>query len=132
MPKGKKKAAKAAPSGGDMEFMEDPTAEDGGGAAPAPAPAGGGGFQKFDISPTMPDGSWRPSGELRKKKDGKGWKKRWCHLVRIDASNGLACGPNSRLIFAHLAPVHRRGQRCGTERTQSTLRTAEGGRSGSR
>ena len=109
MPKGKKKAAGGASPGGDMEFMEDPT-EDGGGAAPAPAGTPPGGFQKFDTSPTLPDGSWRPSGELRKKKSGKGWKKRWCHLVRcVYASE--PCAPKSRLMMRTLLRLRTGGDK---------------------
>lgn len=31
------------------------------------------------------DGNWLPKGELRKKKAGKGWKKRYCCIVRQTA-----------------------------------------------
>ena len=80
MPKGKKKADAG---GGDMDFVDDDD-DDGDPTAalppaPAPAPAGS---AKFTTSDEREDGSWQPSGELRKKKGGKNWKKRWCHLVR--------------------------------------------------
>ena len=36
---------------------------------------------KFDTSDTDENGNWRPRGELRKKKQGKGWKVRYCTIV---------------------------------------------------
>jgi hypothetical protein len=91
MPKGKKSAGGGA---ADMDFVagdddeEDPTAM----LPPSPAPKAG--AAKFNLSAEREDGTWQPSGELRKKKGGKNWKKRWCHIVRnpvgVLAESGFA------------------------------------------
>ena len=78
MPKGRKKADAG---GADMDFVDDDDDDDPTVLPPAPAPAPAG-SAKFTTSEEREDGSWQPSGELRKKKGGKNWKKRWCHLVR--------------------------------------------------
>jgi hypothetical protein len=36
---------------------------------------------EFDTSKEDEHGNWRASGELRKKKAGKKWKVRYCHIV---------------------------------------------------
>lgn len=65
-----------------MDFVDD--GSEAVALPPAPAAAIKIGQVKFTVSAELEDGSWRPSGELRKKKGGKNWKKRWCHLVRAD------------------------------------------------
>ena len=86
MPKGKKGGGGM----GDMDFVddeddgEDPTAM----MAQKAKAAGGGKKPMFNTSPTLPNGDWRPSMDLQKKKGGKGWKKRWCHIVSAPSADG--------------------------------------------
>ena len=86
MPKGKKGGGGM----GDMDFVddeddgEDPTAM----MAQKAKAAGGGKKPMFNTSPTLPNGDWRPSMDLQKKKGGKGWKKRWCHIVSAPSAAG--------------------------------------------
>ena len=42
---------------------------------------------KFNTSTLDEHGNWRASGELRKKKQGKGWKVRYCHIVSLEMSH---------------------------------------------
>jgi hypothetical protein len=134
MPKGKKKAGGAAPGAGDVDFIEDEDPTDMPSAAAAPAKPG---MAKFTTSPTLDDGSWRPSGELRKKKGGKGWKKRWCHLVRArDAMRTPGKTPSRVFVCTLLTrsrrctPIDRRARSFGTVPTRDILSTADGGQSG--
>ena len=71
-----------------MDFVDDDS--EAVALPPAPAAAVKIGQVKFTVSAELEDGSWRPSGELRKKKGGKNWKKRWCNLVRGHAATLLA------------------------------------------
>ena len=99
MPKGKKSGGGGA---SDMDFVEGDDDDDPTAMLPA-SPAPKAGVVKFNRSAEKEDGTWQPSGELRKKKGGKNWKKRWCHLVR---------GPVTVLSTSHLGcsclPVLRR------------------------
>ena len=46
---------------------------------------------KFNTSTLDEHGNWRASGELRKKKQGKGWKVRYCHIVSAYIPVDLYC-----------------------------------------
>jgi hypothetical protein len=48
---------------------------------------------KFNIEPLDKNGNWRAMGELRKKKQGKGWKVRYCHIVRSNTPTFRSCHP---------------------------------------
>ena len=61
------------------------------------------GAAKFNLSAEREDGTWQPSGELRKKKGGKNWKKRWCHLVSEPAAI-LPAAPRVLVLTSFAAP----------------------------
>ena len=69
----------------DMEFVDGGDSSEGDDDSGAGAVAAMSAAQpkrpRLTDAPYNDDGSWKPQGELRKKKKGKGWKKRYVAIV---------------------------------------------------